>query len=455
MKKFTLFIGDIALLYVSLLLTLWIRYGHVDQELWSQHWQPFSIIFAIWLIVFFINGLYEIRKVSNDFKFYSSLLQNLLINAGLAILFFYLRLGGVASHIRPQTVLVILIFIFAVLFLLWRKIFYQLSSSRSFGSNLAIIGVSPESLMLAEEIINKPQLGYKLKLIINPDHSPLPEKFQITPITKDISDLKNELIKYNINTVVSINDPKYGPEVARYLFESIVLKIQYYNLVDFYEKITGKILLVSLERNWFLENITQQNNRWFPVAKRLIDIFFSVFFGLIALPFLLLLILFIKLESAGPAIYKQQRVGLNNKIFTVYKLRSMRQDAESGGAVWASKNDDRITRMGKFMRRTRLDEIPQFWNILMGNMSFVGPRPERPEFVEQLKGAIPFYNERHLVKPGLTGWAQINYPYGASVEDAREKLQYDLFYIKNQSIVLDISIILKTINTIFNISFGR
>ncbi|MFA5126619.1 MAG: sugar transferase [Patescibacteria group bacterium] len=455
MKKFTLLLGDIALLYIGLLLTLWIRYGHVNQALWDQHWRPFSIIFAIWLIVFFINGLYEIRKVRNDFKFYSSLLQNLLINAAIAILFFYLRLGGVASHIRPQTILVILICVFAVLFLSWRRIFYQLSASRSFGNNLAIVGVNPESLMLAEEIINKPQLGYQLKLIVNPDHSPLPEKFQITPIIKDISDLKNQLIKHNINTVVSINDPKYGPEVARYLFESIVLKIQYYNLVDFYEKITGKIPLVSLERNWFLENITQQNNRWFPMAKRLIDIFFSCVFGIISLPFLLLLILFIKLESAGPAIYKQQRVGLNNKIFTVYKLRSMRKDAENNGAVWASKNDERITRMGKFMRRTRLDEIPQFWNILMGNMSFVGPRPERPEFVEQLKTAMPFYNERHLVKPGLTGWAQINYPYGASVEDAREKLQYDLFYIKNQSIVLDISIILKTINTMFNISFGR
>jgi lipopolysaccharide/colanic/teichoic acid biosynthesis glycosyltransferase len=163
----------------------------------------------------------------------------------------------------------------------------------------------------------------------------------------------------------------------------------------------------------------------------------------------------IKLESKGKVIYKQQRVGLNNKVFNVYKFRTMQENAEQNGAVWASVNDPRITKIGILLRKTRLDEIPQFLNILIGNMSFVGPRPERPEFVEQLKQEIPFYNERHLIKPGLTGWAQINYPYGASVADAKEKLQYDLFYIKNQSVALDISIILKTINAMFNIALGR
>ena len=378
----------------------------------------------------------------------------MLINALLAVLVFYVILGNFTT-LKPQTVLVVLLIIFTILFLVWRRLFYELISSATLRDNLAIIGINEGSLLLAEEIITKPHLGYNLKLIINPDYSLIPEKFHIISISKDISDLKNQLVTHKINTVVSVNNPKYSPEVARYLFETIDLKIQYLNLTDFYEKVTGKILVTALERNWFLENITRKNNELFKATKRTIDIVCSVIFGLISLIIMPILALLIKSESKGPLIYKQERVGLNGKKITVYKFRSMVHNAETTQEIWAQKNDNRITRIGKFIRKTRLDEIPQFWNIFRGNMSFVGPRPERPKFVEQLKKKVPFYNERHLVKPGLTGWAQINFPYGSSIEDAHEKLQYDLFYIKNQSISLDISIILKTINAIFSINLGR
>lgn len=454
MRKITLFIGDIILLYASLAITLLIRYGDINSEIWLNHFWPFTLVFAIWLIVFFINGLYEIRKVTNDFKFYGRLIQNLFINALLSVLFFYLTFGHLSS-IKPQTILIILLVIFALLFLAWRRIFYTLISSTTLGNNLAIVGVSKESLLLAEEIINKPQLGYKLKLIINPDYSQVPEKLQVVAISKDISDLKHQLKKYKINTVVTVNNPKYSPEVARYLFEAIELKIQYFNLTDFYEKIAGKIPLSILERNWFLENISQKNHRLSWIIKRFIDLLFSIVLGVISIIFLPFITLIIKLGSKGPLIYKQKRIGLHGKKFTVYKLRTMQRNAEQNGAQWAQENDARVTKIGKFLRRTRMDEMPQVWNIFKGSMSFVGPRPERPEFVEQLKKEIVFYNERHLVKPGLSGWAQINYPYGASVEEAKEKLQYDLFYIKNQSLALDISIILKTINTVFNKTLGR
>ena len=454
MKKLTLLIVDILLLYLSLTLTLRLRYGYLDQKIWSEHAWPFSIIFVIWLIVFFINGLYEVRKAKEAYKFYGQLVNNLLINALLAVSFFYL-IWGHFSTIRPQTNLILLIIIFAVLWIVWRKIFFQLISSSKLANNLAIVGINSESLLLAEEIITKPQLSYKLKLIINPDFSTIPEKFQIIPTSKDLANLKNELVKHHINTVVVTNNPKYSPDVARYLFESIDLKINYFNLTDFYEKITGKIPVTSLERNWFLENLGQKNNQWFLLVKRIYDIVFASFFGLISLLFLPIIALCIKLESKGPLIYKQKRIGLGGKEFYAYKLRSMIKDAEKNGAQWAQKKDKRITTVGRFIRKTRLDEIPQFFNIIKGEMSFVGPRPERPEFVATLKQEVPFYNERHLIKPGLTGWAQINFHYGASVADAKEKLQYDLFYVKNQSITLDISIILKTINTIFNVTLGR
>lgn len=453
MRKIILLLGDLVILYSALAITLWLRFSYINNELWFKHLGPFSVIFAVWIVVFFINGLYEINKVQQGFKFYGALVQNLIINTLLAVSFFYII--GDITGIKPQTILIILIAVFTVLFILWRKIFYQLISSDRLGNNLAIIGINQEALLLAQEIIAKPQLGYKLKIIINPDLSAVPDALRHIAISRDISEMRQKIQQYNIHTVVALNDPKYAPEVARYLFENIDLKIEYFNLTDFYEKITGKIPITSLERNWFLENMTRKNHPWSLVLKRSIDIILSIFFGFISLLILPFIALAIKLESKGPLIYKQKRVGLNNKIFTVYKLRSMTQNAEQNGPEWAKTNDVRVTKVGKFIRKTRIDEIPQFINILKGNMSFVGPRPERPEFVATLKEVTPFYNERHLVKPGLTGWAQINFPYGASVEDAKEKLQYDLFYIKNKSVALDISIILKTINTLFNKSLGR
>ena len=310
MRKITLLLVDIILLYLSLAITLRIRFGYIDQELLLKHIGPFTIIFGIWIIVFFINGLYEIRKVKNDFKFYGQLIQNLVINALIAIVFFYSILGRFSS-LKPQTILILLLLVFTTLFLLWRRIFYNIISSKKLGNNLAIIGINPESLLLAEEIITKPYLGYKLRLIINPDYSEIPERFQIIPTNKDIADLKKQFKGHKINTVVTVNNPKYSPEVAKYLFDSIDLKIQYFNLTDFYEKITGKIPVTVLERHWFLENITQKNNDWFIVTKRIIDILFSVILGILSLLIIPIVSLAIKLESKGPLIYKQKRIGLH------------------------------------------------------------------------------------------------------------------------------------------------
>jgi len=169
---------------------------------------------------------------------------------------------------------------------------------------------------------------------------------------------------------------------------------------------------------------------------------------LICLPFIPLIMLAVKLSSPGPIFYRQTRVGLNNHLYSVIKFRTMRQDAEMNGAVWAAENDPRITRLGKFMRKTRLDEIPQLWNVLRGEMAFVGPRPERPEFVEWLSREIPLYELRHMIRPGITGWAQVRYRYGASLEDTKNKLEYDLYYVKHQSIGLDLLIMFETVKTI-------
>ncbi len=214
--------------------------------------------------------------------------------------------------------------------------------------------------------------------------------------------------------------------------------------LSFYERETRRVDLEAVRPDWFVFSDGFAARRFELAAKRAIDILFSLGFLIATLPVTLATALLIKLDSKGPIFYGQERVGLNGKTFTVLKFRSMRTDAEAAGPQWAAERDPRITRIGAFIRRTRIDEIPQMLNVLRGTMSLVGPRPERPVFVEKLSAEIPYYGERHRMKPGITGWAQINYPYGASVEDARAKLSYDLYYTKNFSLMLDVIIILQT-----------
>jgi sugar transferase (PEP-CTERM system associated) len=218
---------------------------------------------------------------------------------------------------------------------------------------------------------------------------------------------------------------------------------------SFLERETGRVDLATVSPSWFIfsDGFTA-GQRVSKVAKRIFDIVASVIVLALTLPFILLAALVIKLDSRGPVFYRQTRVGLYGESYRINKLRTMRTDAEANGAIWASENDPRITRVGRFLRQTRVDELPQLWNVLKGEMSFVGPRPERPEFVADLETQIPFYAERHMVKPGLTGWAQVNYPYGASVEDARAKLEYDLYYAKNYTPFLDVVILLQTLRVV-------
>jgi sugar transferase (PEP-CTERM system associated) len=218
---------------------------------------------------------------------------------------------------------------------------------------------------------------------------------------------------------------------------------------SFLERETGRVDLDTVNPSWLIFSDGFSSGRMLSsAAKRLFDILASALLLVLTAPLILLFALIVKLDSKGPAFYRQSRVGLYGEHFHVIKLRSMRSDAEAAGAQWASKDDPRVTRVGKFIRTVRIDELPQAWTVLRGKMSFVGPRPERPEFVSDLEEELPFYAERHMVKPGITGWAQINYPYGASIQDARNKLEYDLYYAKNYTPFLDLLIILQTLRVI-------
>lgn len=218
--------------------------------------------------------------------------------------------------------------------------------------------------------------------------------------------------------------------------------------LSFCERELGKIDITLLQPSWMLYSDGFKYSKRRLMAKRFFDLILASAFFAVLWPFMLLTAIAVKLESPGPILYHQVRVGLNGRHFRIYKFRSMRQDAEKNGAVWAQKNDARVTKVGAFIRNTRLDELPQLYNVLVGSMSFVGPRPERPEFVTDLSQQIPFYDTRHKVKPGLMGWAQLKYPYGASVEDAKNKLQYDLYYTKNHSFLMDMLIMIQTVEII-------
>ena len=222
------------------------------------------------------------------------------------------------------------------------------------------------------------------------------------------------------------------------------------DLSSFFERETGRVDLDSVNPSWLIfSDGFSSGQRLSGVAKRLVDILVSLAMLILSAPIIALTALAVKLESPGPAFFRQRRVGLFGEPFDILKLRSMRQDAEVGGkAVWAQKDDPRVTRVGAFIRKVRIDELPQAWSVLRGDMSFVGPRPERPTFVLDLEARLPFYAERHMVKPGITGWAQVNYPYGASIEDARHKLEYDLYYAKNYTPFLDLLIILQTVRVV-------
>ncbi len=265
---------------------------------------------------------------------------------------------------------------------------------------------------------------------------------------------QEKFMKINKISLVILGQIKFSKEEIKKLFDIRISGVEVKNYYDYMQEVEGKIDVESINENWILNayGFKLLYSNFEIQIKRAFDIILAVIIGILTLPIMLLAYILVGLESRGPIIYSQKRVGKNNIEFNVHKFRSMRNDAEKDGAKWAQVNDPRVTKFGNIMRKTRIDELPQIWNVLKGEMSFIGPRPERMVFIKELEKTIPYYNLRHLVKPGLTGWAQVMYPYGASIEDAKNKLEYDLYYVKNQNIHLDMVIMFRTLKTII---FGK
>jgi sugar transferase (PEP-CTERM system associated) len=335
----------------------------------------------------------------------------------------------------------------------WRVSIHWLLGHPGIGERILIVGSGNLAVELAREVLNRPDAGYRIAGFVG-TNSELLGKSLINPRVIGLTEQLGEVVKREgIDRIVVAMGERRGQFPTDKLLQlSLAGEVSIEEGAAFYERLTGRVSLNMIRPSWLIFTGRGRQAKLSALTRTAVHRAIALIGVVLSLPLVILTAILIKLDSKGPIFYKQERVGRNGRTFVLAKFRSMRVDAEQDGPVWASKSDDRTTRVGRILRKIRIDEIPQFWNILKGEMNFVGPRPERPHFVAQLAEEIPFYEQRHLIAPGLTGWAQIKYPYGASTEDARQKLQYDLFYIKNQSLILDAIIMFETIKIIL---FGR
>ncbi|MFW5888375.1 MAG: sugar transferase [Patescibacteria group bacterium] len=443
-KKIILLGGDIFFLYTSLYLALMIRYASIpDKAILEKHITDFTFVFAIWILVFFVYNLYQLNLASQKTNFYKYSLQAFITAGLISIIYFYLT---PQTGITPKTNLAVFIAVFIIVFFLWRKLYYTLLRSYIPREKVAIIGETEKIKSLIKELINSNYPGYKISFIIDPKNRKKEISHKI-PVFNKINELPHLINKKNINTLVLASDPSSFEKLKNILFASIHLKVNFVTFPRFYENTTGKIPLKIIDQTWFLQNLSEGGKAYFDAFKKIYDIVIALIILIISLPLWPFIILAIKLTDRGSIFFKQTRAGQYGRPFRIIKFRTMTDKGNNYAPT--EKKDKRITKTGSFLRKSRLDEIPQVINVLKGEMSFVGPRPERPELIKELEQNIPFYKERMLVKPGITGWDQISGEYHSpSPEDTWKKLQYDLFYIKNRSVYLDLSIILKTISTI-------
>jgi sugar transferase (PEP-CTERM system associated) len=399
-------------------------------------WKSLLVAFVCQLCLYYAD-LYEFGTTRDRRDLFARILQAIGVSAMiLAGLYFWFPALVIGTGVVELTA-----FAAVAIVIGWRFAFVWVTRRVAPRERFLVIGTSATADQFAREIADRHEFGVEIVGVVDSAWSP--------SVIGTIDDIPAIVRARAVDrVVVSLVDAR-GKLPMQTLLQMRLDGVRFDHLASVYEEYTGKIAVENLRPSWFIFSAGFNKTRRHAIVKRLTDVCFASF-GLIVLsPVLLAVAIAVRLTSRGPVLYHQQRVGQNGRLFYVHKFRSMRADAEAGtGAVWARKGDDRITPIGRFMRRTRLDELPQLWNILCGHMSVVGPRPERPEFVTSLSEQIPFYAQRHMVKPGLSGWAQVRYTYGASVEDAMEKLQYDLFYIKHMSIAMDVMIMLETIKTV-------
>ena len=425
--------GDFVSFLVSFILLILIRFNKSSySHAINSHTVPFIILYLFWVLIFYIFGLYDLITIKPTIPYLKRWILALISSFIVGLLLFYLvPIFGIS----PKLNLVIQVSLFGIFSFLFRRIVYTIYS-KAFTRPVIFVGSSNYLNELAKTIEINPQIG-----------------LSILNHFKNTNEINSNLINTQKNLIIildkNINEPEEN--ILRFYKQGIEI----IDTAKAYEKYLLKIPADYIDINFIIKNININKNILYTSTIFVTDRLFALFILIITSPLLLLAIIAKLIEDGGPIFIKQKRVGLNNKIFDLYKIRSMivlspDGSAETTEVKWSTgKNDNRITPVGKIIRRLHIDEIPQMINILKGDISLVGPRPERPEFVSLLEDTIPHYNFRHIIRPGFTGWAQIKYRYASSIEDSKEKFEYDLYYIKNRNIFLDFGVIIRTIQIIF------
>ena len=447
-----LILAEAALVYGAMICAVYLRFGIADatiELLEKNGYLKAALAAFVCLAAFYLFDLYDFLVMHDRRELVLRLIQALGL-AWIVLAFSFYTFPGL---MLGRGVSLIALPIALTLMVGWRVSIHWLLGHPDFGERILVVGSGNLAVEVAREVLNRPDAGYRIVGFVGTD-AELLGKSLINPRVIGLTEELEEIVKReNIDRIVVAMGERRGQLPTNKLLQlSLTGRVNIEEGSSFYERITGRVSLNMLRPSWLIFTGRGRQAKISEVSRNVAHWLVALIGAILSLPVVLVTAVLIKLESKGPVFYKQERVGKNGRTFVLVKFRSMRIDAEESGPVWASKKDTRTTRVGRVIRKIRVDEIPQFWNILKGEMSFVGPRPERPHFVAQLAEEIPFYEQRHLIAPGLTGWAQIKYPYGASIEDARQKLQYDLFYIKNHGLFLDALIMFETIKIIL---FGR
>lgn len=452
-----LIVIDAVLAVAALYSAMLVRLGdfEITWNLYNVNSIYISVVF-VFVILFSSNLMegYDLDKNIRKREIIINILFGTITSFFLLSLVYYLY----PDVILGRGIIILSLGIFAILQFCWHVVYLIGHNDRRFSKRVLVLGTGQHAARIGELAANNKQnftlAGYA---ICNNDGMDEKERSSILVpeelIVGNAEDLMAATIRAKADTIVVALSERRGVFPLRDVLRCKLNGLDVMDAPSFYEIIQGKLMLESITPSWFIFSSGFRRTNVFSICKRIIDIILSVLGLLPTLLFSPVIAFAIKLDSKGPVFFKQLRIGNKEKPFILYKFRTMRQDAEERtGAMWATKDDPRVTKLGRFLRNSRIDELPQLYNVLIGNMSFIGPRPERPEFVEKLKQVIPYYSKRHFIKPGLTGWAQVRYSYGASIEDAIEKLRYDLYYIKNINPLLDTLILFETIKVVL---FGR
>ncbi len=440
---------EAGLILGAILLAVALRMGRTMLDVMLEEhglWKALLITASCQFCLYYAD-LYDLRVVSDRRELFVRTLQALGVTSIIVAVLYY----WFPVLILGRGVFLIAAVLIVALTIGWRMTFEWSTKHRKPRERLLIVGTNEAALCLARELHERrAELGVMIVGFVDTDPGLIREGLVNPGVIGGIDDIRALVANHDVDrVVVSLTDARGKLSMDRFL-DLRMAGVSFAQLPSVYEQYTGKIAINNLRPSWliFSDGFTRVSES--RGIKRVIDVAGSIVMLAVALPLMIVAAAAIALMSPGPLLYRQKRVGINGRVFTIYKFRSMRIDAEADtGAVWASPGrDPRVTFVGGLLRRSRIDELPQLWNVIRGDMSLVGPRPERPEFVGVLNEQIPFYSLRHAVRPGLTGWAQVRYPYGATVADALEKLQYELYYIKNRSIPLDLYIIFETLKTV-------